>query len=128
MIVGGYALAYHGSPRYTGDINIFIKPDSFNTKRILAALDDFGFANLGIEPKDLQTSDKMIRLGKPPNRIDIMTSITGVSWEDAVSDRVEGNYGDIRVYYIGRDSFIANKRSTKRLKDLADIEALGESP
>ena len=67
-----------------------------------------------------------MQLGFPPVRIDIVTSITGVSWEEAVSGRIEGTYGDVRVYYIGREQFISNKRVLGRKKDLADLEALGE--
>ncbi len=126
MIVGGYALAFHGAPRYTGDIDIFVNPDSINAQHILAALDEFGFGSVGLTAADFERPNQVVQLGVPPVRVDLITSITGVSWEEAFSGWVEGKYGDIPVHYIGRDEFIANKRATKRKKDLADVEALGE--
>lgn len=126
MIVGGYALAFHGAPRYTGDIDVYVKPDSKNAQRILAALDAFGFGSLGLAAADFESPNQVIQLGVPPIRIDIITSISGVSWKDAVAGRVRGKYGQTPVYYIGRQEFLTNKRATNRKKDLADVEALGE--
>jgi hypothetical protein len=126
MIVGAYALAFHGAPRYTGDIDIFINSDAVNAQRIMAALDKFGFASVGLKAEDFEGLDKVIQLGVPPVRVDIITSITGVSWEEAFSGRVEGKYGDIPVHYIGREQLVSNKRALGRKKDLADLEALGE--
>lgn len=126
MIVGAYALAFHGVPRFTGDLDIFIKPDSENARRILEALDEFGFKSVGLTLEDFQSADKVVQLGVPPVRVDIMTSLTGVSWEEALSGRAEGKYGDTPVYYIGREQFIANKRALGRKRDFADLEALGE--
>jgi len=126
MIVGGYALAFHGAPRYTGDIDLFVKPDPENAQRIMAALDEFGFGSVGLTASDFEIPNQVVQLGMPPVRVDIITSISGVSWQQAYASRVAGKYGDVFVYYIGRDDFIANKRASKRKKDLADIEALGE--
>lgn len=126
LIVGGYALAFHGAPRFTGDLDIFVKPDPENARRILNALHDFGFASLGLQEDDFIQMDHVIQLGFPPVRIDIITSLTGVRWEEAWSTRTEGCYGDIPASFIGRDQFIANKQATGRAKDLADLEALGE--
>ena len=126
VIVGGYALAFHGAPRYTGDIDILVKPDEENARRVLDALDEFGFGSAGLEKSDFTYSEKVVQLGVPPVRVDIITSLTGVSWEEAFSGRVKGKYGDIPVYYLGRDQFISNKRAIARKKDLADLEALGE--
>ena len=125
IIVGGYALAYHGAPRYTGDIDIFVKPDKKNAKRIIAALDSFGFESSGLKNTDFISPDKIVQLGVPPVRIDIITSISGVTWEDAFTGRIKGNFDDITVYYLGRDQFILNKRAMGRKKDQADLEALG---
>ena len=125
MIVGGYALAFHGAPRYTGDIDIFIKPGMENARRMMKALDEFGFGSVGIEMSDFVNEDKVVQLGVPPVRIDIITSISGVAWEEAFSSKVEGKYGDVPVFYIGVDQFIKNKKSIGRKKDLADLEALG---
>jgi len=126
IIVGGYALAFHGAPRYTGDIDIFIKPDEINSKRILVALDKFGFGSLDLKESDFSKSDKVVQLGVPPVRIDIITSLSGISWKEAFAGRVKGQYGNISVYYLGLEQFILNKRATGRKKDLADLEALGE--
>lgn len=126
MIVGAYALAFHGAPRYTGDIDILVRADTENAERILRALDEFGFGTVGLTVEDFSSPDKVVQLGVPPVRIDIVTSITGVSWEAAKSGREEGTYGDVSVYYIGKQQFIANKLAIGRKKDLADLEALGE--
>jgi hypothetical protein len=126
VIVGGYALAFHGAPRYTGDIDILIHPDTINARSILAALDEFGFGSVDLTAADFQRIENVIQLGVPPVRVDIITSLTGLSWEEIYSGRIQGKYGDIPVYYIGREQFISNKRAVGRKKDLADIEALGE--
>jgi hypothetical protein len=127
IIVGGYALAFHGAPRFTGDIDIYVKPDTANAGRIMKALEDFGFGSVGLKAHDFELSDKVIQLGVPPVRVDIMTSISGVSWEEALSGCVADKYGDVPVRYIGLNEFIKNRRATGRKKDLADLEALGES-
>jgi len=126
VIVGGYALAFHGAPRYTGDIDILIHPDTANAHRILKALDKFGFGSVDLMEADFEKPENVIQLGVPPVRVDIITSLTGVSWEDACAGRIQGKYGDITVYYIGRKQFISNKRAVARKQDLADLEALGE--
>jgi hypothetical protein len=126
LIVGGYALAFHGVPRYTGDLDIFIKSDDENAKRILKALDVFGFGSAGLKVEDFKKPDHIIQLGYPPVRVDIMTSLSGVSWDEAFKGRAEGKYGDIPVHFIGRDHYIQNKKASGRKRDLADLEALGE--
>lgn len=126
LIVGGYALAYHGAPRYTGDIDIYARPDTENALRILNALDEFGFGSLGLKEDDFKTSGKVVQLGYPPVRIDIMTSISGVSWDEAHEGREKGKYGDVPVFFIGRNQYVLNKRASGRTKDMADLEALGE--
>jgi hypothetical protein len=126
VVVGGYALAFHGAPRYTGDMDILVNPDVINAGRIIAALEDFGFGSVGLTATDFERPDQIIQLGVPPVRVDIITSITGVSCEDAFSTRVKGKYGDTPVYFIGREQFLLNKRALGRKKDLADLEALGE--
>jgi len=126
IIVGGYAMAFHGAPRLTGDIDILVSQQSENADRILDAPNEFGFASAGLTKKDFTTPSKIIQLGVPPIRVDFVTSLTGVTWEKAVAIRVPGNYGNVPVFFIGRDEFIANKRAMGRKRDLADIEALGE--
>lgn len=95
LIVGGYALAFHGAPRYTGDMDLWVKPDKVNAQRIMAALDEFGFGSVGLEARDFESPHKVVQLGVPPVRVDIMTSLTGVVWEEAFAGMVEGNYGDV---------------------------------
>ncbi|ETW95055.1 MAG: hypothetical protein ETSY2_48695 [Candidatus Entotheonella gemina] len=127
LIVGGYALAFHGAPRFTGDLDILVKPDATNAQRILNALKAFGFTSMGLTQDDFESPDQVVQLGVPPVRIDLITSLTGVSWDEAWAGRTTGNYGDIPVDYIGREQFIANKRAIGRTKDLADLEMLGET-
>lgn len=126
VIVGGYALAFHGVPRYTGDIDIFFKPDEDNAGCILKALDDFGFGSLNLSVLDFSTPGNIIQLGYPPMRVDFINTLSGVSWDGVYENTVPGNYGDVPVKFIGKNELIINKRSTGRYKDTADLEALGE--
>ena len=126
LVVGGYALAFHGAPRFTGDIDLLVKPDSENAKRILKAIVEFGFGSLDLTEADFTSPQNVIQLGMPPVRIDIMTSVTGVSWEKAIAGKVPGSYGDTTIHFISREDLIANKRALGRKKDLADLEALEE--
>ncbi|KAA3617000.1 MAG: hypothetical protein D8M58_04615 [Calditrichaeota bacterium] len=126
VIVGGYALAFHGAPRYTGDIDLLVKPDKENSNKIISVLAEFGFGSLGLSAEDFQSPDRVIQLGVPPIRIDIITSITGVETREIFSKKIEGMYGDVPVKYIDRQHLIINKRCTGRKKDLSDLEALGE--
>ncbi|MBN1902941.1 hypothetical protein JW926_16580 [Candidatus Sumerlaeota bacterium] len=125
MIVGGYALSHHGAPRYTGDIDIYVKPDQENSRRVINALDQFGFGSVGLTEEDFNAPHKVVQLGYPPVRIDIMTSLSGVSCEEAFSNKMSGKYGDTPAYFIGREQFLKNKQACGRKKDEADIEALG---
>ena len=126
-IVGAYALSYYGVPRYTGDLDILIRSDAENARRILDALSEFGFGNLGLTAMDFTALNRVIQLGYPPVRVDLLTSITGVSWQEVADNRETGIYGGVPVFYIGRAQLVKNKRLTARQKDLADLEALGES-
>ena len=93
LVVGGYALAFHGAPRFTGDIDLFVKPEGANAKRILTALNEFGFGSLNFSESDFTSPDNIVQLGVPPVRVDIMTSLTGVSWEKAEAGKISGSYG-----------------------------------
>ena len=99
LIVGGYALAFHGAPRFTGDIDIFLRPHPDNAKRVLDALAAFGFSFLNLTEKDFQHPNKVVQLGVPPVRIDLLTSISGVSWEAADASKESGYFGDVPVCY-----------------------------
>ncbi|MEW5768617.1 MAG: hypothetical protein AB1797_13585 [bacterium] len=127
VIVGAYALAFYGAPRYTGDMDIYVRPGEANAGRIMAVLKEFGFGSVGLSGQDFIEPDKVVQLGYPPVRVDLMTSISGVSWEEAFGHRVSGEYGDVPVFYIGREDFLRNKRACGRKKGAADLEALDES-
>jgi len=122
LIVGAYALAFHGHPRFTGDIDIFINSTEENAKKIIEVLDAFGFASLGLKDSDFTEKDNIIQLGFAPVRIDFLTTIDGVTWKEAEEGAEEGHYGNVPVKYLGKDEFIKNKKASGRLKDLADIE------
>ncbi len=128
IVVGGYALAFHGAPRYTGDIDVFVKPDQENARNILHALDDFGFGDLDVSEKDFSEPDMVIQLGVPPVRVDFITSLSGLDWEAAEAGVVSGSYGQASVNFLGKTELLRNKRAIGRYKDLADLEALGENP
>ena len=126
VIVGSYALAFHGAPRATGDIDIWIRPIEANAERLLAALRDFGFGALDISVEDI-LSGKIIQLGFPPVRIDLLTLLDGLDADQVWASREGGRFGEEAVSYLGRDAFIRNKRAAGRHKDLADLELLGET-
>lgn len=126
LIVGGYALAFHGAPRMTGDIDLFIDTSNENAQRIMQALNEFGFGDVGLTLQDFILPEKVIQLGVPPVRVDILTSLSGVSWEKAYGSKESGKYGNVPVHYINKELFLFNKRAIGRKKDEADIEALGE--
>lgn len=100
-------------------MDILVHPDSENVRRILHALDEFGFGSLGLTAEDFTAPDKVVQLDAAPVRIDIVTAITGVPWAEAAAGAVEGNYGDVTVRYIGKKEFIVSKRALGRKKDLA---------
>ncbi len=125
LVVGAVALAHHGLPRYTGDLDILVRNSPENAQRVEAALAELGFASLGLKATDFVDSYRVIQLGFPPNRIDLLTSVTGVTFDQAWANRVEGVLGQTRMNFIGRDALILNKRMTGRAKDKADLEALG---
>ena len=127
LVVGGYALAAYGVPRATGDLDLFVLPTAENARRIVNALADFGFGSLGITEADLSKPDQVVQLGYPPVRVDLLTSLTGVNWEEAICDALTVRIGDLAVRIIGQRALIRNKRATGRKRDLADLEALGES-
>ena len=128
LVVGAHALAVHGIPRATGDIDIWVKPSADNAERVLAALASFGapLEALGIALDDFVRPNVVAQLGLPPYRIDIMTSISGVAFEEAWADRAEGTVAGVDVPVLGKNTFRANKRASGRPKDIADLEALGD--
>jgi hypothetical protein len=124
LVVGAFAVAWYGYPRFTADLDILIRPDSANAARVLDALRQFGFGALDIAIEDLTAAGQVIQLGVKPNRIDILTSVSGVTFEEAWKDRKDGLLEGIPVTFIGRAALIRNKESTGRAKDLGDAEEL----
>ena len=126
LIVGGYALAFHGAPRYTGDIDVFVRPTTANAERLLEALSAFGFPPSSIRPEDVIDPSRILQMGVEPVQIHVMSAIDGVTWDEAWTGRETGACGSHELPFIGRREFIKNKRAAGRLKDLADIDALGD--
>ena len=124
MIVGGYAVAAHGHPRYTKDLDVWVWADPENTDRIISALDEFGFGGFGLTSSDFQGPDVVIQLGHEPQRIDILTFATGLDFAEAYENRVLISIGAAKVPFISVDDLRKNKISTGRLQDLADAEFL----
>ena len=123
LLVGGYALAAHGHPRFTGDIDFWIAPEPPNIDRLLAALVAFGFGSLGLRPEDFG-DDSVVQLGRPPTRIDLLTRIDGVNFADCWPRRLQVMLDGTELQLIGLEDFKTNKRASGRQKDLADLEAL----
>jgi hypothetical protein len=124
LVVGALAVSWHGFPRYSADIDFLIRPSDANAARVLRALSQFGFGSLDISADDLTHLGKVIQLGYEPNRIDLMTSVTGVSFDDAWDDRAPGDLDGLPVNFIGRSSLLRNKDATGRAKDRIDAEEL----
>lgn len=129
LIVGAHALSVHGVPRATGDLDLWVRPDPDNASRVMTALRRFGAPtdHLGITAADFSRPNVVAQLGVPPYRIDVLTSISGVTFDAAWADRVEADIAGVRVPVLGRRSFVLNKRATGRTKDAADLESLGEA-
>jgi len=127
LIVGALAVSWYGFPRYSADIDFFIRADAETADRLLAALRDSGFGSLPLTVEDFTTPNRVVQLGQEPNRIDLMTSISGVTFEEAWSTRVSGTVDNLPVQYIGREELLRNKAASGRTKDRIDIEALRES-
>ena len=129
LVVGAHAMAVHGVVRATGDLDVWIASDPQNAERVWDALLTFGapVKALGLTNGDLQRPDQVVQIGLPPRRIDILTSITGVAFEEAWAARVEHAVGPLAIPFLGRRELVQNKRAAGRAKDIADLEALGES-
>ena len=124
LIVGAHALAFHARPRFTGDLDILIRPTPENAAKIVAVLNEFGFGNLGVSASDFTTPEQLIQLGRIPNRIDLLTSISGVDTDDAFRTKVPAELDRLPVFFLSRRLLIANKRAVCRPQDLADLTEL----
>jgi hypothetical protein len=124
LVVGGYAVAFHGHPRYTKDLDIWIELDPGNAARIIRALRDFGFGSLGLTEQDFLTPDQVVQLGYPPYRIDLLSTLAGVDFAACYAQRVETDIAGARVPFIDVASLRKNKQAVGRHQDLADLENL----
>ncbi|MFL5300593.1 MAG: hypothetical protein ACJ79R_09660 [Anaeromyxobacteraceae bacterium] len=124
LLVGGYALAYHHAPRSTGDLDVWIRSTPENAARVLRALASFGAPLSEVTAQDLSTPGLVFQMGVRPCRIDVLTAIDGVAFEDAWAERVESRYADQPLHVIGRRHLLVNKRASGRPQDLLDADAL----
>jgi predicted nucleotidyltransferase len=124
LIVGGFAFSYYARPRFTKDLDVFVEPSEDNAGRLVEALADFGFESMGLKKEDFLTPRRIVQLGYPPMRIDIVTSLSGVDFARAWEGRTNGSYGDCPVFFISRDDLMANKAAAGRPQDIADLELL----
>lgn len=128
LVVGAYALAVHGLPRATGDLDVWVRPTSDNARRVWQSLMRFGAPLTSVNLKDFEESDIVFRMGIPPNQIDVLTSISGVTFEDAWPNRIALDIEGTKLFVIGRGDQIRNKRSTGRPKDELDADWLEKNP
>src|SRR5436190_14716229 len=124
IVVGGYCVAFHGVPRFTGDIDFFIRVSPGNAERLERVIQEFGFASTGLTRDDFLRPGQIIQLGLPPNRIDLLTAIDGVSFEDAWASRVRADLEGTPVFMLSKDLLITNKEAANRPQDRADLERL----
>lgn len=124
LLVGGYALAFHGAPRFTEDIDLMVLVSPGNADKLFKVLSDFGFGGVGITRDDFLEEDQVIQLGRAPNRIDILTGISGVTWEEARASRIPVNLDGLEIHAIGKEELARNKQATGRPQDLADLARL----
>ena len=124
LIVGAHALAAHGHVRATKDLEVWVRPDRANAPRVLQSLSDFGAPLSDLTEDDLTRKDTIVQIGVPPVRIDVITHIDGVEFEEAWPDRLEIEFGGVPAFVISRHHLITNKRTSARLQDLADIQQL----
>lgn len=124
MIVGGYAVAFHGFPRFTKDIDLFFRLTSENAIRLRQALVDFGFREEELPIEAFTTIGNVLTFGTAPTRVDLINEIDGVTYDEARPNVVRGKYGDVEVTFIGLADLLKNKKSTPRTKDKGDVEEL----
>ena len=124
MVVGGYALAFHGEPRTTGDMDIWIDCTEPNAEKMVAVMRDFGMGSLGFRKEDFTKPGIINQIGQPPLRIDILNEIDGVQFADAMKGRQFFKFGKIEIPFIGKNDFVKNKIASGRKKDMADVKKI----
>ena len=122
LVVGAHCLAFHGVARTTGDLDFFVRVSPENAQRLAGVIHAFGFASTGLSAKDFSEPDQVIQLGVAPYRIDILTGINSVNFDEAWASRVEGQLDGLRVNYLSKDLFIRNKLAVGRSQDIADAD------
>jgi hypothetical protein len=125
LVVGGYAVALHGHPRFTGDLDVWVNPNAGNAARLLKVLDEFGFGGFHLKIEDFTTEGRVLQMGHPPFRIDLLTTVDGVRFGDCWPGRVTVQYEDQLVHFIGLEDLRKNKKAVGRPKDLDDLSNLG---
>ncbi|MGI8435375.1 MAG: nucleotidyltransferase [Chthoniobacterales bacterium] len=124
LIVGAHSLAFHARPRFTGDLDLWIRPTAENGERALAALKQFGFGDMDLAAADFAAPNQIIQLGRAPNRIDLLTAISGVTAESAFSRQISAELDGLPVAFLSKEHLIANKRAVGRPQDIADVNEL----
>lgn len=126
LILGGYAIAFHGHPRYTKDLDVWLEMSEENASNVMKALDEFGFGGLAVSKEDFLHEGMVVQLGYPPNRIDLINSPDGVDFAECYASRIEIDIDGLKVSIIDLENLKKNKKASGRLQDLADLEKLGE--
>jgi hypothetical protein len=124
IVVGAFAVAYHGYPRFTADIDLFIERSPENAERLVQVIEKFGFGDIGLSVDDFLQEDQIIQLGISPNRIDLLTMLSGVTFQEAWATREHGEINGLKVPFISKEMLKRSKAATGRMKDLADLEQL----
>jgi len=124
LVVGGYAVGFHGYPRYTGDIDVWIKADNKNAEKMVSVLNEFGFGSSNIKKENFLKLDNIIQLGNPPFRIDIIMYIDGVTFDECYENRTCTMIDQFEINFIGYNELIKNKKASGRDKDLLDLKNL----
>jgi hypothetical protein len=127
VIVGGYALAFHGAPRFTGDLDIFVRPSLDNAERLISAISACGFPVTAFRPADIVGGKRIIQMGVEPVQLHLVSDVSGLGWDEVWTTKVAATVAGQEVHFIGRSALLKNKRASGRLQDLADVEALGGS-
>ena len=130
LIVGGYAVTFHARPRFTKDLDVWVEPTTANATRVVTALADFGapLASHGVTAQDFERSGVVYQMGMPPNRIDVITAVDGLTFGPCWDRRVVAKFGDVAVAYLAKSDLIVNKRTVARPQDLEDVRSLERAP
>jgi predicted nucleotidyltransferase len=124
VVVGGYAVGVHGFPRYTGDLDVFVAISRENADRLIDVFNEFGFASLKLKPEDFLEADMVVEIGREPIKIQVLTGIDGISFEECRNDHILVNVSGTQIPFIGLDALLANKAASPRNKDRIDLEEL----